>query len=240
MAQFIERAGSQFTLGYWAIRGLAQPIRFLLAYVQAPFSEVRLGVNQDGSLVEDESADWNAHRETLGVPFPNLPYLIDSSGGQEVRLTQSNAVLRYLARRFDLYGDAEADRVAIDVLQDEAYDFRNKITAAAYTLGDEYEAAFEEFETTAIPRHLDGLEHYLSERGATTYFVGSRRTLVDFVLYELLWQARLMVPGSIGASNRPSLHAFIEAFAEDPKIVAYMQSGDYIERPINSVWASFT
>jgi glutathione S-transferase len=28
------------TLGYWKIRGLAQPIRHLLAYTQIPFNEV--------------------------------------------------------------------------------------------------------------------------------------------------------------------------------------------------------
>ena len=240
MAQYIERAGSQFTLGYWAIRGLAQPIRFLLADAEVAFSEVRLGANQDGSLVDDEAADWETHRETLGVAFPNLPYLIDASGSPEVRLTQSNAVLRYLARRFDLYGDDEADRIAIDVLQEEAYDFRNKIVQAAYTMGDAYKAAFEEFQTIAIPRHLDGLERYLAGRDTTAHFVGSRRSLVDFVLYELLWQARLMVPGSITASHRPALFAFIETFAADPKIAAYLQSEHYIERPINSPWASFT
>ena len=49
-----------------------------------------------------------------------------------------------------------------------------------------------------------------------------------------------MVPGSIPESHRPALFAFIETFAADPKIAAYLQSEHYIERPINSPWASFT
>ena len=49
-----------------------------------------------------------------------------------------------------------------------------------------------------------------------------------------------MVPGSVSQSNRPTLFAFIETFAKNPAIAAYMASEDYIERPVNSVWASFT
>ena len=157
MVQRIEQAGAEFELGYWAIRGLGQPIRFLLAHAEVAFSEVRLGVNQDGSIVADESHDWTTHKDTLSVPFPNLPFLIDSSGPAEVRLTQSNAVMRYLARRFDYCGDTASDQICIDVLQDEAYDLRNSIVETVYTLGAEYKAVFDEFTSTAVPDTLTGL-----------------------------------------------------------------------------------
>ena len=240
MVQRIEQAGAEFELGYWAIRGLGQPIRFLLAHAEVAFSEVRLGVNQDGSIVADESHDWTTHKDTLSVPFPNLPYLIDSSGPAEVQLTQSNAVMRYLARRFDYCGDTASDQICIDVLQDEAYDLRNSIVKTVYTLGAEYEAVFDEFTSTAVPRYLDGFESYLSNRGIHTHFVGTRISLVDFILYELIWQVSIMVPGSITDTSRPSLQKFIDAFEKNPQIVAYMARSDYIDRPINSTWASFT
>ena len=240
MVQRIEQAGAEFELGYWAIRGLGQPIRFLLAHAEVAFSEVRLGVNQDGSIVADESHDWTTHKDTLSVPFPNLPCLIDSSGPAEVRLTQSNAIMRYLARRFDYYGDTASDQICIDVLQDEAYDLRNSIVKTVYTLGAEYEAAFDEFTSTAVPRYLDGFESYLSKRGIHTHFVGARISLVDFILYELIWQVSIMVPGSVTDTHRPSLQRFIEAFAKIPQIAAYMARSDYIDRPINMPWASFT
>lgn len=239
MVQRIEHVDAELELGYWAIRGLAQPIRFLLAYVEAPFSEVRLGVDPQGRIIEDESTDWMSHRATLGVPFPNLPYLIDNSGPTQIRLTQSNAVLRYLARRFNLYGETDSERRIIDEVQEEAYDFRNRIVKAAYTLGDAYPAAYDEFVDTAVPRHLDGFEDYLGKRALNTHFVGSRISLVDFVLYELIWQTSIMVPDSVTGTSRPHLFAFIEGFAEIPQIASYMASSDYIERPINSPWASF-
>ena len=240
MARRVDHAGAELELGYWAIRGLGQPIRFLLAHAEVAFSEVRLGVNQDGSIVADESRDWEIHKGTLSMPFPNLPYLIDSSGPTKVQLTQSNAVMRYLARRFDYYGDTESDQIWIDILQDEAYDFRNLIISTAYTLGTEYQVAFNEFTSTAVPRYLDGFENYLSNRGIHTHFVGSRISLVDFILYELIWQVRIMVPGSVTNIHRVSLWTFIEVFEKIPQIATYMASRDYIDRPINSPWASFT
>jgi glutathione S-transferase len=240
MVQIIDTPQAELVLGYWAIRGLAQPIRFLLAYANAPLSEVRIGVNQNGSISNDYSADWAAHKNTLELDFINLPYLIDKSGSTEVRLTQSNAILRYLARRFDLNGKNEAEQTAIDVLQEEAYDFRNCIVEVAYTLEDDYPATFAEFSTTTIPRYLDGFESYLAKQQSSSYFVGNRASLADFVLYELIWQASIMVPESVTQSNRPTLFAFIEAFAKHPSIAAYMASEDYIERPVNMPYATFT
>jgi glutathione S-transferase len=242
MVQKIAQKNAEITLGYWAIRGLAQPIRFLLVSADVVFSEERLGVLQDGTILNEneEDEDWDNVRSKLDMPFPNLPYLIDSSGASPVSLPQSNAILRYLARRFDFYGDTETDRIEIDILQDQAYDFRNEIVETVYTLGEGYAAAFENFSNNTAVQYLDSFEQYLTNRDYSRYFVGSRLSLVDFVLYELFWQMTLMVPYSITNSSRPILFAFINAFEKEPKIANYLKSGNYIERPINMPWASFT
>jgi len=243
VVQRLENSAAKMELGYWAIRGLGQPIRFLLAYVDVPFAEVRLGANPDGTLITDrsvEDADWDDHKKTIEFPFPNLPYLIDASGPNEVRLTQSNAIMRYLGRRFNLYGDSESDRAAIDVLQDEAYDFRNQIIETTYVETAEYPETLAKFTTTAIPRYVDRFEQYLHSTGTNSHFGGTRISLVDFILYELIWQTSVMVPDSITENNRPNLFAFIESFVNIPQIAAYMSQSTYIEQPINSVWAAFT
>jgi glutathione S-transferase len=241
MVQKLIQENADITLGYWGIRGLGQPIRFLLVSAGVPFSEIRLGVLQDGTLLNKnkEGDDWGSVRATLDMAFPNLPFLIDNGGESPVKLSQSNAILRYLARRFNFYGDSESDRIEIDVLQDEAYDFRNEIIDTAYTLDESYTAKFENFSTKPLPHYLDTFEAYLAQRKRKYFFVGNRLSLVDFILYELFWQMTLMVPNSISEVNRPTLFAFITAFEEEPKIASYLKSENYIERPINSPWASF-
>jgi len=241
MVQKLVQKSAEITLGYWGIRGLGQPIRFLLVSADVPFSEVRLGVLQDGSILYEnkEGEDWSSVRSKLDMPFPNLPYLIDTSGASPVSLSQSNAILRYLARRFDFYGDSANDRIEIDILQEQAYDFRNDIVDTAYTLGDGYASAFKHFSNNTLPQYLDSFETYLAGRDNKNFFVGSRLSLADFVLYELFWQMTLMVPNSITDTSRPTLFAFIREFEKESKIANYMQSQNYIERPINSPWASF-
>jgi len=188
---------------------------------------------------EEEDKDWQHIRSTLDMPFPNLPYLIDTSENNPIQLTQSNAILRHLARRYDFYGDSESERAAIDVLQDQAYDFRNEIIKPAYTPGEEYSDLYEQFATHTLPKYLHSFEKYLAGSGDEKHFIGNRLSLVDFVLYELLWQMTLMVPHSITASNRPTLFAFIKHFQSIPLVAAYTESGNYIKHPINSPWASF-
>jgi glutathione S-transferase len=236
MPQRIEQEDAKIELGYWAIRGLAQPIRLLLSYVEVPFTDVRYGLDQDGEQFAD---DWEVTKGKLKMPFPNLPYLIDASGQAEVRVSQSNSVMRFLGRRFDLYGETVAECTMIDVLQDDAYDFRNKIVEAAYTPKPNYEKAYAKFTADAVPRYVDGFERYLETRSTSTHFVGARISIVDFILYELVWQTSVMVPGSISAINQPNLTAFMATFENIPQIAAYMARSDYIERPINSDSASF-
>jgi glutathione S-transferase len=242
MVQKLIQHKADITLGYWGIRGLAQPIRFLLIASDISFSEVRFGVLQDGTILDEsmEDDDWNRVKFKLEMPFPNLPYLIDSSEANSISISQSNTILRYLARRFDFYGDSDIDRIEIDMLQDEAYDFRNKIIETAYTLGHGYAFAFKQFSSDILPVYLDRFESYLINLKNRDFFVGDRLSLVDFVLYELFWQMTLMVPGSIQDANRPALSSFIRSFEKTPKIANYIKSKNYIEHPINSPWASFT
>ena len=265
MVQYItngEDAGKahQIILGYWGIRGLAQPIRYLLVCAGVPFHEVRYGVHEDGTLMtrQEEEVDWQTVKSKLEeddeIAFPNLPYLIDktNNAGKTVKLTQSNAILQYLARRYGFYGssggkDQDTEQTEIDVLQEEAYDFRNVIVETAYTLEPAaYTVAFDKFTTHTLPKYLNRFEKYLSNRTRDKnkrcfWFVGNQLSLVDFILYELLWQMTQMVPGSIVPDgNTPNIWSFLQAFQNIPEIDAYMKSSKhYIQHPINSPWASY-
>ena len=72
---------SKPTLGYWNIRGLAQPIRYLLVISGADFSEKRYQFGEGSSFAEVESIqkNWKPDKESLGLDFPNLPYWIDGN-----------------------------------------------------------------------------------------------------------------------------------------------------------------
>lgn len=73
------------TLGYWGIRGIVQPIRFLLAYLGIQFTDKRY-ITGDEWFIRDKN--------NLGLDFPNIPYYIDN----EIRLTESSAIPVYLIK----------------------------------------------------------------------------------------------------------------------------------------------
>ncbi|XP_067683085.1 glutathione S-transferase Mu 5-like [Haliotis asinina] len=212
------------TLGYWAIRGLAQPIRLLLTYGGEEFEDVQY-VQGDAPDYSRES--WTKVKHTLGLPIPNLPYYIDG----DIKLTQSNAILRYIARKHNLLGDTDQEKANVDVMLDQAMDFRNGIVGLCYS--SDYEnkkAAYFE----ALPAKLEVFQNFLGDKD---FFAGSKVTVCDFPIYELLDQTRIMQPGSL--DKFPKLLAFLSRFEAIPSIKKYMSSDKFIKRPINNKSASF-
>ncbi|KAG0445564.1 hypothetical protein HPB47_013894 [Ixodes persulcatus] len=54
----------------------------------------------DAGHKERNNSEWLVEKFTSGLTFPSLPYYMDGS----VKLTQSLAILRHLAREYDLVG----------------------------------------------------------------------------------------------------------------------------------------
>jgi glutathione S-transferase len=57
-----------------------------------------------------------------------LPYYIDDS----VRLTESGAILRYIARQHDLLGKTEEEKYRTDLLECVLNDFRMRFVSLCY------------------------------------------------------------------------------------------------------------
>uniref|UniRef100_A0A8C6D395 glutathione transferase n=1 Tax=Moschus moschiferus TaxID=68415 RepID=A0A8C6D395_MOSMO len=51
-----------------------------------------------GDAPDYDRSQWLNEKYKLGLDFPNLPYLIDGTH----KLTQSNAILRYIARKHNM------------------------------------------------------------------------------------------------------------------------------------------
>ncbi|XP_072336123.1 glutathione S-transferase Mu 5-like [Scyliorhinus torazame] len=112
-------------LGYWDIRGLAQPIRLLLEYCGTEYEEQFYSC---GEAPNYDKSCWFDVKPKLGLDFPNLPYLFDG----DVKITQSNAIMRYIARKHKLVGETEDEKVRVDMLENQAMDFRMGIVRLAY------------------------------------------------------------------------------------------------------------
>ena len=62
------------------------------------------------------------------MSFPNLPWYID----EKVKLTQSNAILRYIRRKYNLYGKNDEEASEIDMLIDTALDMLQEVVKVIF------------------------------------------------------------------------------------------------------------
>lgn len=155
-------------LHYFKGRGRAETTRWMLAAIQIPFVNVPLVTPEDLARL----------RASGKLPFDQLPLLeID-----ELNLSQSTALIRYLARRGGLYGDNDDDALWCDMVAGATADFAETAMQAAFQATPEAAAAnlrrsFAKFG----PRFQARLE---VNGGA--YVAAKRLTFADVVLAEAL------------------------------------------------------
>lgn len=211
-------------LGYWKIRGLAQPIRLLLNYVGEEFDDVQY---EQGDAPEFSRDAWLSVKNTLGLAFPNLPYYIDG----DIKITQSNSILRYIGDKHGLLGKTPKEKVDCDMMVENAMDFRNGVVRLCYN--KDYEKIKEDY----FANVKDKLRQFDAFLGDKPWFAGDNITICDFPMYELLDQHKLMKPGIL--DDYPHLAKFVERFENLPKIKAYMASNKFMAGPINNKVAGF-
>jgi len=211
-------------LGYWDIRGLAQPIRFLLEYVGTDFTDTQFSLK--GEKPNFVRSEWLDVKFTKGLDFPNLPYYIEGS----VKLTQTHAIMRYIARKHDLLGKTEEEQYRVDLVTEQCMDFRNAWVTLCYRTFDQGKDEY----LASLPAKLKAFEEFL---GNHPFFAGANITFVDFHMYELLIQHNKFAPEVI--QKYPKLIAFTKRFEELPKIKDYMESPRFTNLPFNNKSALF-
>ena len=86
----------------------------------------------DNIVYHSGSTEWRVAKENnvWDLSFPNLPFYVDGN----VKLTQSNAILRHLGRQHGLHGFNENDAAKIDMLLDTIIDIKTGLTSRLQTL----------------------------------------------------------------------------------------------------------
>nr|XP_020032555.1 glutathione S-transferase Mu 1 isoform X2 [Castor canadensis] len=205
------------TLGYWDIRGLAHAIRLLLEYTDSSYEEKRYTM---GDAPDYDRSQWLSEKFTLGLDFPNLPYLIDGAH----KITQSNAILRYIARKHDLCGETEEEKIRVDILENQVWDTRLQLGMMCYN--PDFEKLKPEF-LEGLPEKMKLYSQFLGKR---PWFAGDKITFVDFIAYDVLDQHRIFEPKCLDAF--PNLKDFLSRFEGLKKISAYMKSSRFLPTPV--------
>ncbi|KAI9344924.1 glutathione S-transferase Mu 3-like protein [Obelidium mucronatum] len=210
-------------LGYWNIRGLAAPIRYVLEYTKTPYEDRVYTQGDDLSR-----AEWTDVKPSMtDLAFPNLPYFLDG----DLKITQSGAIMRYIAEKHNLAGSTPSERATIDMIANEIIDMRSRFTSMCYNKD------FENLKPIHIkntPASLERLEKFYGS--PKTWITGDKICYADFMLYELICQNLAIEPAMF--SNCPRLLKLHKQIEELDCMKEYINSPAY-NRPFNNKSATF-
>ncbi|XP_063480586.1 glutathione S-transferase Mu 1 isoform X2 [Symphalangus syndactylus] len=196
---------------------LAHAIRLLLEYTDSSYEEKKYTM---GNAPDYDRSQWLNEKFKLGLDFPNLPYLIDGAH----KITQSNAILRYIARKHNLCGETEEEKIRVDILENQTMDNHMQLAMICYN------PEFEKLKPKYLEELPEKLKLYSEFLGKRPWFAGNKITFVDFLVYDVLDFHRIFEPKCLDAF--PNLKDFISRFEGLEKISAYMKSSRFLPRPV--------
>jgi len=210
-------------LGYWDIRGLAEPIRLMLEYAGVKFEDKRY-VCGDGPTYD--RSEWLNVKPKMDLDFPNLPYFLDG----DVKLVESFAIMKYIARKHNVLVPVK-DQHLCDMMEGVVSDFRKSFTNLCYS--SQYEALVEKyFEDMATK--LEKFENYLLKH---EWLGGDDLTYVDFAFAEILNQMVMMRPSLLDKHKK--VGDYLKKFDSLKPIAAYRSSDRFRRFPCNNKMAKW-
>ena len=214
---------STITVGYWKIRGLVEPIHMYLAYKDVPYEVTAYTYENAAKWTEDD-------KKNLGIEFPNIPYIIDG----DVKLSQSNSILKYLEKKFGSYcnGDLAHD-IKLDVLLESISDIRLPFTLMCYMEGD----MAKKKEMYLSPRNTSKFEYFDGWLKDRKFLTGDSLCVADFALWNIV-DYNDSFDANILASYK-NIQRFKKDFQSDPKVDAYLKDPNYKKFPINGAIAQW-
>ena len=157
--------------GYWKIRGVGEPIRYMLECINQPWEDIQYEMTDAPHYSMDE---WTTVKDKLDLDFPNIPYLIDG----DTKLTNPFAIMKYLAYEYcpELAGETVESKTEIEMLHEKIIDAKKAITGPCYVGEDRKKLnALAKMKLKPIVKYL----------GSRKFLVADKLTIIDFMMLEL-------------------------------------------------------
>jgi len=197
-----------YKLTYFDGRGRAEIIRLILTQADVPFEDVRI------------SREEYAQRRSA-LPFLQVP-IFEIDG--KITLCQSNAIARYLARKYNLAGKTELEQVQAEMMVDCMEDIFSPVPVFFRREPDPVKKAElkKKYIEEQLPVWLPKLEALLvANNSGDSFFVGDSLTWADLFLVRLHGAFTLTVGLEDPFANQPKLKALYERVVQLSRIAAY-------------------
>ena len=139
------------------------------------------------------------------------PYYIDGN----VKLSQSLAIIRYIARKQKLIGQNEHEEIRASLAEQQIIDMNMAIARIAYN--PNCEKLKPEF-LKSLPEQVELLSKFIGDQ---PFIAGANISYADFLLYEYLTKLKILVPEVYDKfENLKKFHERIEAL---PRVSEYIK-----------------
>ncbi|KAJ1967867.1 hypothetical protein IWQ62_001584 [Dispira parvispora] len=197
---------TRYEVYYFQLTGFGEAARTLLEYGGAEWSD-------------KYPENWETEKPL--TPYGKLPMLIEhGDDGKVLKIVESDAIYRYLARKFGLYGQDIHEDVQQDTILSQWKEIHSLILLIMSGNENVKQYAVGKFKEAS--QHLFQKHGELLKKNGTGHYVGNRTTLADIATYTAL---RSLKKAGLADENMPHKEEFdrFEAtLASDPKFKRYL------------------
>jgi glutathione S-transferase len=201
-------------LAYWPLAGRGAAPRLALLHA----------VGADGFECKPvtDAAAFGAKCEEPECALLNLPYVLFP--GSKAPVSQSNAVLTAIGRRYNLNGATVDEQDRVDELLSSFTDLMSEYITMSYGCkAEEFASHKESFMAKSWPYYVGGIDKVMAVHGGK-FLAGNTLTVADFKLWAYMNAVHVLT----GAEKRadtvkqwPRLHAWALSMEELPAVQAY-------------------
>jgi len=218
-------------LTYFNVQGKGETIRLILEVAKADYEDTRTTF-----------PEWAPLKET--TPFGQLPVI--KVDGEE--LAQSGAIIRFLARKYDLAGDGELGFAHADMILEHVNDYITQFVKVRFPFDkptEERQKLAEPLIQKFLPTWLAAAEKMLKTRGGE-WFSSNRLSYGDLAMHHALtwlsWKEEKAFDGVTGCDERftmldkyPLLKANYERVSNIPEIKKYVANRPTAAQQVNGM-----
>ncbi|XP_004449926.1 glutathione S-transferase alpha-4-like [Dasypus novemcinctus] len=204
-------------LYYFRGRGRMESIRWLLAAAGVEFEEEFIEQREQYEKLKKEGR----------LLFDQVP-LVEIDG---MRLTQTRAILSYLAAKYNLYGKDLKETARINMYADGTLDLMMMIALMAFKPPEEKEENIALVVKSAKNRYFPVFEKILKDHGED-FLVGNKLSWADIQLIEAILMVEELNASVL--SDFPRLKAFKAKISNVPTIKKFLQPGSQRKPPPDS------
>ncbi|KAF9917627.1 hypothetical protein BX616_000403 [Lobosporangium transversale] len=219
LSRAAQSGDSTFKYLYFGLHGRGELTRRILAFAGAKWEELPV--------------DWPSQKES--VPFKVLPVVYEvTSDGTVIELAESQAIERYLAQKFNLYGKNVYEHHKVEQylssIDGVLIPFGTKVLNSAENRVEEANKIYSNILDKFIAIH----EEHLKKNGSNGHYVGNTTTLADLKLALLVDRLFLLKPKGanevpLSAEKSPNIWKVYETVNSAPHFAAWRNSDKYRE-----------